>query len=136
LQLFIAKPISALINFGHRRKKGFFSVIIAVWAVLLWKYARSISSLKGVLSSGRISSARAAIRLLLLKNSVKIALSKASGPRILLFLFFTLSFFGFALFGQSWVFRLSAFSCIALFPGRYVILKLKPARNFNHRTCF
>jgi hypothetical protein len=101
LQSFIAKLISALIDFGHRRKKGFFSAIIAVWAVLLWRYARSISSLKGVSSSGRISSAGAAVRLSLLKSSVKIALSKASGPRILLSLFFILSFSGFALFGQS-----------------------------------
>jgi hypothetical protein len=136
LQSFIAKPISALINFGHYRKKGFFSAIIAVWAVLLWRYARSISSLKGVSLSGRISSAGAVIRLSLSKNSIKIALSKASGPKILLSLFFILSSSRFALFGQFWVLRLNAFGRIALFPGRYVILKLKPAKNSDYRICF
>jgi hypothetical protein len=70
------------------------------------------------------------------KSSVNIALSKASGPRILLFLFFTLSFSGFAFVGQSWVLRLSASGRIALFPGRYVILKLKPAKNSDYRTYF
>jgi hypothetical protein len=121
-------------RFGHRWKRGFFSAVIAVWAVLLYRYARSISSLKGVLLSEKISSAEAVVRLSLLKISVKIALSKASRPRILFPLFFTLSFSGFALFGQSWVLRLNAFGCIALFPGRYVILKLEPARNFDYRT--
>jgi hypothetical protein len=79
--------------------------------------------------------AGAAVRLSLLKSSVKIALSKASGPRILFFLFFILSSSGFALFEQSWVLRLNAFGRIALFPGRYVILKLKPAKNSDHRIC-
>jgi hypothetical protein len=84
----------------------------------------------------RISSAGAAVRLSSSKSSVKIALSKASGPRILLSLFFTLSSSGFALFGQSWVLRLNASDRLILFPGRYIILKLKPARNSNYRICF
>jgi hypothetical protein len=87
-------------------------------------------------STERISSAGAAVRLSSSKSSVKIALSKASGPRILLSLFFTLSSSEFALFGQSWILQLNASGRIALFPGRYVILKLKPARNFNYRICF
>jgi hypothetical protein len=135
LQSFIAKPFFFLIDFGHCRKKGVFSAFIAVWAVLLWRYVRSINSLRGVSLSGKISSVGAAVRLSLSKNSVKIELSKASGPRILFFLFFTLSFSGFALSGQFWVLRLNASDCIALFLGRYVILKLKPARNSDYRIC-
>jgi hypothetical protein len=63
-------------------------------------------------------------------------LSKASGPRILFSLFFILSSSGFALFGQFWVLRLNASDRIALFPGRYVVLKLKPANNSNIALVF